>query len=308
MKILLTGGAGFIAGHIAKKYLESGYQVFIIDKKPEKLLRRDLVGKVKYFCQDLTQKGTGEIFARVKPDIVNHHAALISVPGSQQSPSNYEENNVLATIKLLELAQKYQIKQFLFASSVAVYGNPEKFPITENFDCNPNSFYGLNKFVCEKYIHLFSDKFKTAIFRYANVFGPFQDGSAEGGVVAIFANNLVNNKSSIIYGDGKQTRDLIFVEDIAQANLLATQKLFSGLLNISSNKEISINNLYFLMQKKYNPGNKINPIYQNERVGDIKKSLLDNHKAQKLINWQPSYDLETSLFKTLNFFESNAEL
>ncbi len=303
MKILLTGGAGFIAGHIAQKYLESGYQVFILDKKPEKLLRQDLIGKVEYFCQDLTQKGVNEIFAKVKPDIVNHHAALISVPESQQIPVKYEENNVLATINLLELAQKHDIKQFLFASSVAVYGNPKKFPIKENFDCNPNSFYGLNKYICEKYINLFSHKFKTAIFRYANVYGPFQNSSAEGGVIAIFAQNLVNNRKSIIYGNGNQTRDFIFVEDIAQANLLATQKLFSGLINISSNKEISINKLYMLMQNLTN--NKILPIYQKERAGDIKKSLLVNQKAKKLLNWMPNYKLEHGIKKTLTYFKNH---
>jgi UDP-glucose 4-epimerase len=129
MKILLTGGAGFIAGHIAQKYLESGYQVFILDKKPEKLLRQDLIGKVEYFCQDLTQKGVNEIFAKVKPDIVNHHAALISVPESQQIPVKYEENNVLATINLLELAQIHDLNNFFLLISSSFMVILKNFPI-----------------------------------------------------------------------------------------------------------------------------------------------------------------------------------
>jgi UDP-glucose 4-epimerase len=302
MKILLTGGIGFIASHIAQTYLENNHQVFIIDKNPKSKLPACLKGQVKYFHFNLTKSGFEDIIHKMKPDIVNHHAALISVSQSQKHPTKYANNNVLSTYKLLELSQKYQVKQFIFASSVAVYGDTKNLPIKENTPLNPKSFYGLNKLSCEYAIKLFQNKFKTVIFRYSNVYGPRQDSSAEGGVVAIFARNLINQTTSTIYGNGNQTRDFIYVKDVAQANLLAIKNQSSGIFNISSNQETSINNLYQIMQKIAQSNSKAN--YQEGRLGDIYRSYLDNTKAKNLLKWQPEYSLEKGLKETIDYFKN----
>ncbi|NMB57391.1 SDR family NAD(P)-dependent oxidoreductase [Candidatus Beckwithbacteria bacterium] len=307
-KILITGGAGFIGTHLVNTYLVAGFQVAVLDKKEKKEVKLDLAN-IDYFQVDLTEeKAVEKIFAQFKPQIVSHHAALINVATSMQQTLDYENNNVLVTFKLLELCKKYQIKQFIFPSSVAVYGSKLKngktysYPISEEIEGNPESFYGLQKYVCEKIISLYQNNFTTTIFRYANVFGPFQDSGAEGGVVAIFSENLAKNKNSIIYGDGKQTRDFIYVKDVVQANLLATQKNLAGIFNVSSQKEVSVNDLYFLLVK-LNSHN-MNPQYLSKRPGDIERSLLDNKKIKLNLGWQPLYSLKKGLKETLAYFQN----
>lgn len=306
MKILITGGAGFIGSHIVEQYLEKGYELFIIDKKPKShLLLQNSKLKTQnllhYFQLDLNSNNLENLFSKIKPDLINHHAALVSINKSQKNPIKYSQNNVLVTVRLLELAKKFQTQHFIFASSSAVYGDCQNIPISEGEIPKPISLYGNDKLTCEYFINLFAKDLKTTIFRYSNVFGPRQDNSNEGGVVAIFASNFINNKSSFIYGDGSQTRDLIFVKDIAKTNLLVTQKKITGTFNVSTKQEITILDLF----NKFNQitGKNLKPIFKSQRQGDIKKSLLDNNLIKKTLNWQTEFTLEKGLEETISYFK-----
>lgn len=299
-KVLITGGAGFIGSHLVKTYLDGRYEVVVVDKKVKSNHSKSAL--VQYYQQDITQPGLDEIFKREKPDIINHHAALIHVQDSFQNPVEYTQTNVLATINLLELAKQYKIQQFIFASSAAVYGNSETQPLTETMPTKPDSFYGLDKLLSEYYIRLYSKYFTTTIFRYANVYGPLQTSSAEGGVVAIFCQALSRGIVPEIYGNGNQTRDFIYVKDVALANLLSSQKNVEGLMQVSTNRQTSINTLLNLLISF--SGKKLDPIYKPKRNGDILHSFLDNAVIKRQLGWEPRYNLENGLQETWDYFAS----
>jgi UDP-glucose 4-epimerase len=302
MKVLLTGGAGFIGSHICEEYMQNGIKVIIVDKKPENALPPTLKNKVTYFQQDLTKPGLDTIIEKVKPDIINHHAALINVEQSFQFPVTYSKTNVYATAHLLHLSKIFGIKQFIFASSVAVYGEPITLPITEKHPLNPISIYASDKLCGEKLINLYKSNFITTIFRYANVYGPRQDNSSEGGVVSIFIKKFQCQENPIVFGDGNQTRDFIFVKDIAKANFLAIEAKISNALNISTNQKTSIYDL--ISQLSLISGKKVEIIYKPEREGDIKTSVLDNSLAKSKLNWNPTYSLDKGLKNTYTCFEN----
>jgi len=251
--------------------------------------RENVHKKASFFHADITSPQINRIFSKFKPQVINHHAALVNVFQSMKSPTMDGKVNVLGTLNLLENAKKAKVKQFVFASSVAVYGEAKKLPIKENDPTAPISFYGINKLISEKYVSLHKNDFSTIIFRYSNVYGSRQDSSAESGVVAIFIQNLLKNKDCIVFGDGKQTRDFVYIGDVARANLLAAEKKTEGIFNISTNKETSILDLYKLLSNKIKLKGKID--FTKPRKGDIKKNVLDNGKAKRILGWRPKYDL-----------------
>jgi len=297
-KILITGGAGFIGSHLVEAYLAGGYQVTVLDKKIEPPYLKSL--PINYYQQDINQAGIEEIFEKERPEIINHHAALINVAESMENPLSYTQTNVLATIKLLELGKKYQISQFIFPSSAAVYGEINKLPIKEDNLCAPDSFYGLDKLLAEYYVKTYKPYFATTIFRYGNVFGPRQIADAEGGVVAIFCQNLAKQLPCRIYGDGQQTRDFVYVKDVALANVAAATKHISGLMHVSTGVMTSINQLYINIANLAD--NSSLPIYEKTRKGDIKDSVLDNSVIQNILNWRPETTLAKGLSETWEYF------
>lgn len=297
-KVLITGGAGFIGSWITDLYLDEGYEVVVVDNLSHG--RMDALNKkAAFYKADINNSQDIEkIFIREKPQIVNHHAAVASVGGISE---NIFQNNVLGTINLLKICAKFSVKKFIFASSAAVYGDSKKLPVKECSSKNPISEYGISKFAGENLINIFKDKIPSInIFRYANVYGPRQDSSGEGGVVAIFAKNLIEKKPCIILGDGTQTRDFVYVSDVAHANYLALNTNNSFILNLSSNKEISINELFKLFKKKLQMSS--SALHSKERLGDIKKSKLDNIKAGIMLGWKPRVDLENGIKDTLSYF------
>lgn len=312
VRVLVTGGAGFIGSHIVEAYIHAGHEVAVVDKKARGVLQYART-KIRYFQHDITQPGLETIFATFKPEVINHHAALIHVAESMTVPVTYADGNVVATIRLLQLSKVYGVKQFLFASSVAVYGETERYPIQETDPCKPISFYGLDKWIAEQYIRLLGKEMVTTIFRYANVYGPRQNSSAEGGVVAIFAKALgrrgtvsAPSGTVTIYGDGTQTRDFIYVKDVAQANRVATEKRIAGLFQVSTNTETSIQDLFNLIKKKND--REMTPDYGPRREGDIARSVLSNEKIKTVIGWQPEHSLEEGLRETVEYFKmSNSE-
>ena len=288
MKILLTGGAGFIGSHLLEAYVKNGYQVVIVDdlSHPVKNFEQ-IIQKTKLYKADICDfSSLKKIFRKEKPQVVNHHAAQSSI---SSKGINLFKVNVLGTLNLLKLSKKYKVKKFIFASSAAVYGQAKSFPIKETNKIQPISEYGISKTSAEFYINLFKDDFNAIIFRYSNVYGPRQDSTAEGGVVSIFAENISKGKQCLIFGDGKQTRDFINVSDVVNANLKALQLDKSDIFNISSAKETSIIKLlgFFYTTPPGGaapPGGKKQFKHLKPRTGEIRRSLMDNSKAKRILN------------------------
>ena len=301
MKILVTGGAGFIGSHIVDLLIENGYEVVIVDNLStgkEEFINK----KAIFYKKDITDDDLYEIFEKEKPDYVVHQAAQIDVQRSIDDPVFDAKVNVLGTVNLLECCRKSGVKKIVYASSAAVYGNPEYLPIDEVHKINPISYYGISKHTAEHYFEVYSQLYdlKYTILRYANVYGIRQDPKGEGGVISIFVDKILKDERPIIFGDGNQTRDFVYVKDVAKANLLALEKGDSEVVNISTNKATSINKLVELMNEIMNTS--LEPIYAEPRKGDIVHSYLDNKKALEVLGWKPEYSLKDGLRETIECY------
>lgn len=300
MRVLVTGGAGFIGSHIADLLIKEGHKVAVIDDLSHGK-RENVNKKAVFFKEDICNSSIKTIFNSFRPEAVSHQAALVNVTQSLQEPLKDVSVNVGGTLQILEAAKVCKTKQIIFASSAAVYGDPEKIPTKENQPIKPISIYGASKTTAEYYLNLYGDSFIPTILRYANVYGPRQDSSAEGGVVAIFVNNLAKNKKSQIYGSGRQSRDFIYAVDVARANLLAIKTKRPGIFNIATGKGTSIIKLYNLLSEILK--SRIKPVFKKKRPGDIYKSILTNSKAGKSLAWQPQVSLKQGLVGSLNWLK-----
>lgn len=306
-KILVTGGAGFIGSNLVKTYILKGYEVIIIDNLISGYIE-NIPEQVKFYEIDIRSPQFIEIVLKEKPDIINHHAAQIDVQFSIHNPVEDASINILGTLNVLEsIRQLKEIKNcaLIYASSAAVYGDPNYLSIDENHLTKPISFYGASKFTPELYIQIYHDLYAIpyTIFRYANVYGIGQDPKGEGGVVSILVDKIINNSLFTIFGDGEQTRDYIFVDDIVNANLLATERPANKICNISTNIHTSLNELLSIAEEIIN--RKIEVEHKDERPGDIKDSYLSNDKALSLLKWKPVYSLSEGLKKTIQYYEKN---
>lgn len=303
MKVLVTGGAGFIGSHIVDKLITKGFDVVIVDNLSSGK-RENINSQATIYQIDITSStALEEVFALEKPNYVIHHGAQIDIQKSILNPVYDANINVLGTINILEKCREHSVEKLVYASSAAVYGNPKALPVNEEHEINPLSFYGASKFTPEFYIKIFSNMYgiKYSILRYANVYGIRQDPKGEGGVVSIFIDKILKNDPPVVFGDGQQTRDFVYVSDVAEANLAA---LFHGdneTFNISCNQRTSVNQLISLMNSL--TGQSLSPIYKESRNGDIKHSCLDNKKAVNNLAWTPKYSLEEGLRKTINYYK-----
>lgn len=289
--ILITGGAGFIGSHTGDLLIEKGYNVFVVDNLSTGQ-NYNINKQAKFYNVDINSEKLEDIFRENKIDYVFHFAAQASVSFSTKNPTEDAQENILGSINVLKFSKKYGVKKFIVASTAAVYGIPEYLPVDEIHNTTCLSFYGLSKLTMEKYIQLFGIDY--IIFRLANVYGPRQSAHGEAGVVAIFADKMKNNEEITIHGDGEQTRDFVHVFDIAKACLSAIQnEIKNEIINISTNKAISVNKLFELMSAKYNYDKK--PIHDEERLGDIKHSILDNKKCINLLAFAPEISIEKGL-------------
>src|SRR5699024_405398 len=241
MKALVVGGAGFIGSHIVDALLQKGLEVVVIDNLSSSNHEHIANGAV-FYEMDIFDPELEKVFAQERPDFVFHQAAQVSVARSMQVPEEDARMNILGTIHVVQCAMKYQVKRFIFASSAAVYGTPVTLPVVEKSHVQPTSFYGMSKAFAEEYIRLFSSlgSMEYSIFRYANVYGPRQNINGEAGVVVIFLNKLLAGEALNIYGDGLQTRDFIYVKDIARACIKTIYTNDSHIINLSTNKKVSI--------------------------------------------------------------------
>ncbi|MFC0525530.1 NAD-dependent epimerase/dehydratase family protein [Pontibacillus salicampi] len=300
MKVLITGGAGFIGSHIVEELIKSQYEVVVVDNLVTGHIL-NLPPDVIFYESDI-RRNLDNIFIKEKPDYVIHQAAQVSVSQSFADPLYDCEENIVATLNVLQACVDHNVKKIVFASTAAVYGNPNYLPIDEQHSIKPISFYGLTKAHAEKYIQLYSETYNLSysILRYANVYGPRQDAHGEAGVIALFIEKITQGTSPIIFGDGKQTRDFVFVKDVARANVAALSHRENMVLNISTSQETSILEIMEKLAIVY--GKPIQTLNQSEREGDIKASVLQNNKAQAMLEWAPNYSLIEGLWETLQHY------
>lgn len=302
MTILLTGAAGFIASHVLQKYLEVGYKVIALDNLSSG--RRSKIPEgVEFVELDVTDPSFESVVEKYKPDVINHHGAQIVVTDSVKDPINDAKINILGTINVAKASIKYKVKQLIFASSGgAIYGG-ENLPATEDSTPAPISPYGLSKWSAEQYLKYFSLSFKlpVTILRYSNVYGPGQDTSRESGVVAIFTSYLLKGESPTIYGDGSNTRDYVFVKDVAQANLTVLAHPEYGIFNISTNTRTSTKRIYDMMTKILNLSNP--PRFAPARIGEQEHSQIAYDKAKMTLGWEPNVSLEWGLTQTIEWYK-----
>lgn len=303
MRVLITGGAGFIGSHLSNSLLDIGYRVFVIDNL-SKGKKENLHSKAIFFKEDIRSENFSNILKKIKPDIIYHFAAQSSLSKSLKNPKEDLEINLLATQNLIEMANKLKVKKVVFASSAAVYGEVKKLPIAEDSPKNPISIYGVSKLASE-YLFIINHKINNLPFvslRYANVYGENQDSKAEGGVVAIFINNILKDKDVIINSNGRQTRDFIYVSDVVDACVKVLKDNLVGEFNVATATETTINDLYGKILKI--AATKEKKEYRGFGYLEVKRSSLSYFKLNKLAGWRPRVDLEQGLLKTFNYFKN----
>ena len=280
-EVLILGGAGFIGSHIAEIFSENEYKCIIVDNLSKGSLEniKNIKNHVFYNIDINDKTALDDVFKKHNIELVYHEAAQISVVESIKDPHFDAVQNILGLINVLDLSVKYKVKKLMFASSAAVYGIPKSEVSKENDNLSALSFYGLTKKTGEEYIRLYHDIFGLdyVIFRYSNVFGDRQSVHGEAGVVAIFSDSMKLGKKIYIDGDGLQTRDFIYVKDVAYANyIVGIEDVKNDTYNLSNNNKISILELYNLMKEAFSFKGEL--IFREARKGDIRDSRLDNTK------------------------------
>ena len=301
-KVLVTGGAGFIGSHLTDKLIEENYEVLVIDDLSNGKLN-NVNKKAQFIKANITSQKFAQIFKKLKPKIVFHLAAQSSINKSLKNPSQDIKINLVATQTLLEIAKSTNVNKIIFTSSAAVYKPSNLLPLKEDAPKQPISLYGVSK-LCSEYLirnfyKIYNLPFVT--LRLANVYGPRQDSSAEGGVVAIFCNRIIQNKPVVIFGDGKQTRDFIYVSDVIDACIKALKKNITGEFNISTAIQTSILNLNKkLLQVS---GSKAQKIFKPLPHTEIQRSSLSYQKFSKATGWEPAITLSIALRNTFDYFK-----
>lgn len=299
MKVIVTGGAGFIGSHIVEKFSKNGHEVVVVDNLSSGSLENIMgLENVKFYKIDIRDKELINIFLDEKPDIVYNEAAQVSVSESIKDPYNDTSINLVGLVNVLECSVKAKVKKFITASSAGVYGIPKNNISYETDELQALSFYGLSKMTGEKYVKLYHELYNLpyVILRYSNVFGPRQSSKGEAGVVAIFSNAMKENKDIYIDGDGLQTRDFIYVKDVANANyIVGIENIENDIFNVSNMSSVSINTLFEIMKKAFSY--KKDAIHREKRLGDIRDSKLSNEHLLSKSSFKPEYSLEQGMIE-----------
>lgn len=304
MKILVTGGAGFIGSHLVRQLMEAGDDVISLDNLSTGL-RENLPKDARLEVMDTHDERVEDLFREEHFDAVVHLAAQTLVSDSMTDPQNDMYQNIAGTVHILECCRKYGVQRVIFSSSAATYGDVDEkaLPVQETLPQIPLSFYGLTKMTVEKYLALYHLAFGIhyVVLRFANVYGERQGDGGEGGVISIFAKCLAQGKGITIFGNGKQTRDFVYAGDIARGIRKAlTTENADTCYNLSTQEETSLNDLVDILSKI--TGKQITPSYGPVREGDIYRSSLSNEKAVKNLHWTPKVSLEEGLKRTYEYF------
>ncbi len=306
MKILVTGGAGFIGSHVVDAYIETGNEVVVVDDLSTGR-QENVNSRAQFYAIDIRSAQLEEVFAKEKPDIVNHHAAKASVRESMVEPTLYADVNILGSLNLLELARKHAVQKLIYISTGgAVYGEPEYLPADEAHPILPLDPYGVSKASFEHYLPLYQAQhgISYTILRYANVYGPRQDPLGEAGVVAIFTGQMLSGEQAVINGSGEQERDFVYVGDVAKANLLTLTHGDGEVYNIGTGVGTSINEIFAKL--KATTGYSRPEVHGPPKAGEVFKVYLNVDKAQRELGWQSVVGLEEGLRLTVEYFRTRS--
>jgi UDP-glucose 4-epimerase len=303
MKILVTGGAGFIASHVVDLYVENGYDVAVLDNLSTG--KKEFVNqKAKFFQADICDEDkVGRILKTFKPDVVNHHAAHIQVGYSVENPQFDAKNNILGLLNIMQAANDVGVKKVIMASTGgAMYGNKQT-PFTETMQEEPLSPYGVSKRGGELYLNYYHEQYGIPYIalRYSNVYGPRQNPHGESGVIAIFSEMIAEGKQPVIHGDGTHTRDYVYVSDVAQANLSALKTNFVGPINIGSGREIATNQVFQQVVAEF--GVDLEEKHGPARPGEQVTSSLNCKRAKEVLGWEPSVKFEEGVKKVVEWYQ-----
>ena len=302
MKVLVTGGAGFIGSHVVDLLLAKDHQVAVVDDLSTGR-EENLNPQAHFYKVDIRSPELEEVFAAERPEVVSHHAAKADLRESMEKPLLYAEVNVLGSLNLLELSRKYGVRKFIYASSGgAVYGEPQYLPVDEEHPIRPLDPYGASKHHVEHYLYLYQANYGLAytILRYTNVYGPRQDPYGEAGVVAIFAHHMLQNQQVVINGSGEQRRDFVYVGDVARSNLLALERGDGGTYNLGNGVGTSINEIFARL--KAITGYQGDGVHAPPKPGEVFNIRVDASRARKELGWQPRVSLEEGLRRTVEYF------
>lgn len=303
MRVLVTGGAGFIGSHVAEQLLSRGHEVAVLDNLSTGK-RENVPSGARFYEADI-RSGCAEVFEDFRPEAVSHQAAQMDVRRSVAEPDFDAEVNVIGTVRLLEACVRGGVRRVVFASTGgAIYGEQREFPAAEDHPEFPISPYGVSKLAGERYLHYYNAQYGLpyAALRYSNVYGPRQDPHGEAGVVAIFCGRLAAGKRATINGTGEQTRDYVYVGDVARANVLALENgIPPGAYNIGTGVETSVNELYERL-RRLSGREDLEPEHGPAKPGEQQRSCVDPSLAGRVMGWRPEVDLDTGLKETLRFF------
>jgi UDP-glucose 4-epimerase len=304
MKILVTGGAGFIASHVTDAFVAAGHQVAVLDDMSSGK-RENLNPKATFYQVDVRDPGVADVMRRERPEVLCHHAAQMDVRRSVADPVFDAQVNLVGLLNLLEHGRQNGLKRVLFSSSGgAIYGEQDVLPATETHKTEPLSPYGITKLASEKYLFFYAATYgiSYAALRYGNVYGPRQNPHGEAGVVAIFAEKMLRGEQPVINGEGVQTRDYVYIGDLVRANLAALTSEFTGAVNLGTGIETDVNTIFRLVRKLCE--SKALEQHGPAKPGEQIRSVIDASLAQRVLGWRPQVSLEDGLRETVAFFRA----
>ena len=302
MKVLVTGGAGFIGSHLVDRLVLEGHEAVVVDNLATGK-RRNINRAARFYKMDIQGWRLERVFRNERPNVVMHLAAQMDVRKSVEDPMFDAQVNVLGTLNVLQQAVKNGVRKVIFSSSGgAIYGEQETYPAPETHVTKPLSPYGLSKLCGEQYLSYFQrvSGLQAVSLRYANVYGPRQDPEGEAGVVAIFIQKMLNNEQAVINGNGRQTRDFVFVEDVVEANLAMMGQETQGTYNVGTGVETSINDLYRILVQ--HTGSNSKEVHGPAKKGEQARSVIDSTKLRHEVSWETKADLSEGLKKTVEYF------
>lgn len=304
MRVLVTGGAGFIGSHVVDALINKGHEVLVIDDlshgREENINKSAVFERFSINERDRLRNA----FEGFGPKAVIHNAARIDVQKSIIDPYGDAETNIMGTVAILEESTRSGVASFVYPSSVGIYGDPKSLPVKESHESVPKSFYALSKRVAEDYLLLFGKlhKVKTIILRYSNIYGPRQTSTGEGGVFAVFTQKMLQGETPTIFGDGSKTRDYVNVEDVVRINLMALEADISGVFNVGSGNPVKDIDVYKMLAREI--GFKTNPIFADVREGEIIHMLTDSSSAKKTLGWYAKKPISEGAAEVVDYYRN----
>ena len=304
MRILVSGGAGFIGSHLVDRLVQEGHHVAVIDNLSTGK-RKNVNRQARFYKMDIKSKSVNRVFRKERPVLIFHLAAQMNVRRSTEDPTFDAEENIIGTINLLEYAVRHGVRKIIFASSGgAIYGEQQAFPAKESHPTDPLSPYGISKLAGEKYLayyfHVYGIRYVG--LRFGNVYGPRQDSEGEAGVVAIFTKKMLKGAQPMINGTGKQTRDFVFVEDVVEAMMVTLPLEVQGIYNVGTGEEASVNECYKVLKELTQ--SECKDLHGPAKKGEQLRSVLDVTKLREGFGWDSQVSLSEGLSRTVEFFRT----